>query len=77
MLLVSEPTLDELSALAAGDPCRLIDFFDRQRSVVAVRACDLVGSTIDHHIQHVLPHNKGFLVHRENPFVSTPSNAES
>jgi hypothetical protein len=45
--------------------------------MVAMRARDLVGSTIDHHIEHVLPHNKGFLVHRENPFVSTPSNAES
>jgi protoporphyrinogen oxidase len=77
MRLVSETTLDELPALAAGDPGRLIDFLDRQWSMVAVRACDLVGSAVDHHVQHVLPQNEGFLVHRENPFVSTPSNIES
>src|SRR5215212_6108709 len=52
MRLVSEPTLDELPALAAGDPGRLVDFFDHQWSMVAVRARDLVGSPVDHHVQH-------------------------
>jgi hypothetical protein len=77
MRLVSEPTLDELAALAAGDPRRLIDLLDRQGAMIAMGTSDLVRSAVDHHVQHVLPHNKGFLVHRENPFVSTPSNAES
>src|ERR1043165_7988122 len=63
MRLVGEPALDELSALAARDPRRLIDLLDRQRAVVAVRTCDLVRPAIDHHVQYVLPHNKGFLVH--------------
>src|SRR5262249_60273060 len=63
MRLVGEPALDELSALAARDPRRLVDLLDRQRTVVAVRTCDLVRPAIDHHVQYVLPHNKGFLVH--------------
>jgi hypothetical protein len=75
--LLGKPTLDELPALATGDAGRLIDLLDRQGSMVAVWTRDLVRSPIDHHVQHILPRNKGFLVHRENPFVSTPSNAES
>src|SRR5215475_10448783 len=63
MRLVGEPALDELSALAARDPRRLVDLLDRQRAVVAVRTRDFVRPSIDHHVQYVLPHNKGFLVH--------------
>src|SRR5215470_157921 len=63
MRLVGEPALDELSALAARDPRRLVDLFDRQRAVVAVWTRDLVRPSVDHHVQYVLPHNKGFLVH--------------
>jgi hypothetical protein len=66
MLLLSEATLDEFSALATRDPRRLIDFLDRQWPVVAVRARDLVRSPVDHHVEHVLPRNEGFLVHRES-----------
>jgi hypothetical protein len=73
MCLWSEPTLDELSALAAGDPRRVIDLLDRQWAMLAMRTSDFVRSAIHHHVQHVLPHNIGFLVHRESPFVSTPS----
>src|SRR5687767_11117812 len=46
MLLLTEPTLDELSALATRDARRLIDLFDRQWSMVAVRTRDLVRSPI-------------------------------
>src|SRR5262245_57042492 len=66
MLLVSEPTLDEFSALATRDSRRLLHFFDRQRTVVAVRARDFVRSPVDHHVEHVLPRNEGFLFHRES-----------
>src|SRR5262245_65369318 len=63
MRLVSESTLDELPALAARDPGRLFDLFDRQRTMIAMRAGDLVRPPIHHHVQNVLPHNKGFLIH--------------
>src|SRR5277367_3872120 len=36
-----EATLDELLALGARDAGRAIDFFDRQRTMVAERATDL------------------------------------
>src|SRR6185436_4451725 len=54
---VSEPTLDELSALATRDSRRLLDFLDRQWTVVAVRTRDLVRSPVDHHVEHVLSFN--------------------
>jgi hypothetical protein len=63
MRLLSESALDELSALAARDPRRLFDLFDRQRTMIAVGTADFIRPSIQHHIQHVLPRNKGFLVH--------------
>src|SRR5215510_5847086 len=66
MLLVGEPTLDEFSALATRDPRRLIDFFDLQWPVVAVRTRDVVRAPVDHHVEHILPRNEGFLFHRES-----------
>jgi hypothetical protein len=69
-----EATLDELLALAARDPRRVIDFFDRQWTVITKRTPDLVWSSRSDHIEHVLPSNERFLVHPTiSPFVSTPS----
>jgi hypothetical protein len=67
-----EPSLDELLALAARDLGRVVDLLDRERAMVAVRARDLAGSPSGDHVEHVLPCDEGFLVHRESPFVSTP-----
>jgi hypothetical protein len=71
--LLRESTLDELPALATRDAGGVLDFFDRQWTMVAVRTRDVVWSFVDDHVEHVLPDNQGFLVHRESPFVSTPS----
>ena len=72
-----KPALDELLALAARDPRRVVDLFDRERTVVAIRTRDVVRPSRDHHVEHVLPCDQRFLVitSRTNPFVSTPSNA--
>lgn len=55
----------------------MLDFFDGERTMIAERTADLTRTSRHDHIQHVLPSNQGFLVHRENPFVSTPSNEEA
>jgi len=55
----------------------VLDLFDREWSMVAKRTTDFARPSRHNHIQHVLPSHQGFLVHRENPFVSTPSNEEA
>src|SRR5262245_12341308 len=70
--LRGEAPLDELAALAARDPSRLFDLLDRERAVPAVRAADLVRSTGHDHVEHILPRNEGFLVHRRESFRSDP-----
>src|SRR5262249_46015631 len=72
-----KPPLDELLAFATRDPGRVLDFFDRERTMVAIRARQVVRPSRRNHIEHVLPSDQGFLVHPGNPFVSTPSNPGS
>ena len=70
-------TLDELLALAARDSRRVLDLFDRERTMIAKRTADLARPSCGDHVEHILPSDQGFLVHRESPFVSTPSNADA
>jgi hypothetical protein len=68
-----EATLNELLALAARDACRLVDIFDRERTMRAKWTSDLTGSPSGDHVENILPSDQGFLVHLRSPFVSTPS----
>jgi hypothetical protein len=61
-------TLDELLALAARDPGRVVDFFDRQRPVIAERTRNVPGPSSRDHVQHILPRDHGFLVHLRESF---------
>jgi hypothetical protein len=58
-----EAALDELLALAARNARGEIDLFDRQRSMVAERARQIIRPSRDDHIEHVLPGKLGILVH--------------
>jgi hypothetical protein len=71
-------TLDELLAFRARNTRRVIDLFDRQRTVMAVRARDLSWPSSGDHIEHILPSDQRFLVHlrrsfRFDPFERGPS----
>ena len=56
--------LNELSAPSARDPRREIDLLDRQRLVLAERTRRVAGTARGDLIQHVLPGDQLFLVHR-------------
>ena len=51
-----------------------VNLHDGERTVVAKRTAGLVRPPRGHHIEYVLPCDHRFLVHREKPFVSRPSN---
>jgi len=69
-------TLDKLLAFAARDPRRVLDLFDRERTMIAIRTRRLTGPSSRNHIEHVLPSDERFFVHRESfrfdPFEAAP-----
>src|SRR5262245_4682303 len=70
-----EATLDELLALGARDPSRVLDLFDRQRTVVAKWTADLARPTGRDHVEHILPSDESFLVHLRRSFRFDPFEA--
>src|SRR5262245_5142844 len=56
--------LNEFAAAAAGDLRREIDLLDGQRPVLAERTAGVAGTPRDDLIEHVLPGDQLFLVHR-------------
>jgi hypothetical protein len=69
--------LDELLALGTRDACRVLDLFDRERTMVAERAAHFARPSGRDHIEHILPSDQGFLVHQRESFRFDPFEAEA
>jgi hypothetical protein len=54
----------------------VLDLFDRQWTMIAVRTRRLPGPSSRNHIEHVLPSDERFFVHRES-FRFDPFEAEA
>jgi hypothetical protein len=55
----------------------VLDLFDRQRPVIAEWASHFARPSSRDHIEHILPSDKGFLVHLRESFLFDPFEEES